>query len=82
MKHVYKKDKYICLDCSVWGILKLNLEETRYLQNPCELNSRNTDGQISQAKEQTKTIRINLGATPSKIDLLELIWFEFSHKPI
>ena len=59
---------YICLDCSVWGIPKLNLKETRYLPNPCEINSRNSDGQISQAKERTKITY--LGATPSKIDLL------------
>ena len=50
----YLQERYICLDCSVRGILKLNIEETRYMPNPCELNSRNTDGQISQAKERKK----------------------------
>ena len=48
------QERYKCVDCSVWGIPKLNIKETRYLPNPCELNSRNTDGQISQAKERAR----------------------------
>ena len=40
------QERYICLDCSVWDIPKLNLEETRYLPTSCELNSRNTDENI------------------------------------
>ena len=66
----YVQERYTCLNCSVWGIPKLNLKEKSYLANPCELNSGNSDGQISQAKEQTK--RTYLGATPSKIDLLSV----------
>ena len=66
----YVQERYICLDCSFSGIHKLKLEETRYLPNPCELSSRNTDGQTSHAKERTK--RTYLGATPSKIDLLSV----------
>ena len=66
----YVQERYICLDCSVRGIPKLNLEETRFLPSTCELNSRNTYGQISQAKEWTK--RTYLDTTPSKIDLLSV----------